>query len=135
VLVVEDDGALRRLLLSALMGAGCSVLAVSNGRDALALVRARGPRHAPDLILLDLEMPVLDGRGFAARYLALPGPHAPIVLISGAHDAHDVATQVSAAALLRKPFDLDDLLACVHHHLRAEVPRGDRGPRRAPRTA
>jgi len=126
VLVVDDDGALRRLLASTLAGAGYAVLAASDGREALALVHAPdawGPRRAPDLILLDLEMPVLDGRAFAARYRALPGRHAPIVLISGAPDAHAVATQVAAAALLRKPFDLDDVLACVQRYLRVGARR------------
>ncbi len=118
ILVVDDDEALRRLLFSALTDEGYSVLEAADG--AVALARAR--EAAPGLILLDMRMPVMDGPGFAHRYRARPGPHAPIICVTAAPDAAVVAArgaQIGAVASLSKPFDLEELLALVHRHVPA----------------
>jgi two-component system chemotaxis response regulator CheY len=116
ILVVEDDESLRRLLFWTLTEEGYSVMEASDGAVALARVH----EAAPGLILLDMRMPVLDGWEFARRYRARPGPHAPIICVTAAVDAAEVAargTQIGAVASLSKPFDLDELLALVRRHL------------------
>jgi DNA-binding response OmpR family regulator len=117
ILVVDDDESLRRLLFWALADEGYSVMEAPDGAVALARVR----EAAPGLILLDMRMPVLDGWEFARRYRALPGPHAPIICVTAAVDAAEVAArgaQIGAVASLSKPFDLNELLALVGRHVR-----------------
>ena len=97
VLVVEDDPDLAALEAELLEEHGHHVEVANNGREALAAVE----RAAPDLILLDMKMPVMGGREFADEYRrAQPSP-APIVVITAADDA-----QVRAAGVC---FDAEDL--------------------------
>lgn len=110
VLVVEDDPAVRRLLVCALTDDGHAVTAAANGSEALAAVRG-GCR--PDVVLLDVQMPVMDGPAFAAAYRLLPAPYAPIVLVSAALGLAEVAERVHAYDFLAKPLDLDRLAASV----------------------
>jgi two-component system, chemotaxis family, chemotaxis protein CheY len=109
VLVVDDDAGIRDLLDLALTNAGYAVALAEDGAAALAMVEA----VAPDVILLDMRMPVLDGWAFAEAYRRRSGRRAPIVVMSAVRDAPDHAAQIAAAASLAKPFDLADLLACV----------------------
>ena len=64
----------------------------------------------PDLIVLDMRMPIMDGWEFARRYRELPGPHAPIIVFTAARDAGERASEIAADAYLSKPVSLDDLL-------------------------
>ncbi len=104
VLVVDDDHQIRDLVAVMLLEEGFEVAAAANGAAALERLREYGP----DVILLDMQMPVLDGLGFAERYRRLPGPKAPIVLFSAAGPER-WATEVGAHAVIEKPFDLDTL--------------------------
>jgi CheY-like chemotaxis protein len=110
VLVVEDDSAIRSLLRDFLELLGCAVQLAANGREALEHLQ----QVRPDLVLLDLMMPVMDGRAFGTalrrdgRTLDLP-----IVLMSAAPEAARVSGEIRAQALLRKPFDLDELARVV----------------------
>jgi two-component system chemotaxis response regulator CheY len=65
------------------------------------------------VIVLDMRMPVLDGWGFAREYRATPGPHAPILVITAAHDSLDRLVEVRAEGVLPKPFDLEQLVRAV----------------------
>ena len=109
VLVVDDDDSIRQVVSLALADEGYLVDAASDGEAALQLVRQR----RPDLILLDMRMPVMDGNEFAQAYRGLPGPHAPIIAFVAAFDAAEHGEAIGAAAVLEKPFDLDELLAVV----------------------
>ena len=66
------------------------------------------------MILLDLGLPMVDGRTFAESYRLLPIRHAPIVLMSGSSNAQEVAREIDAKDVLQKPFHLDELLVCIH---------------------
>ena len=112
MLVVDDDAGIRGVMQAALTDEGHDVLAAPDGRVALAFAA----EHPPDVILLDYSMPVCDGPAFAAAYRRQLGPHAPIVLITAAHDLGRRAREVRAEGALGKPFDLDDLLALVDRH-------------------
>jgi CheY-like chemotaxis protein len=110
VLVVEDDAAVRALLRDVLELLGCAVQLAANGWEGLEHLQ----HGQPDLVLLDLMMPVMDGRAFG---MALRRDERtvdlPIVLISCAPEAAQVGGEIGAQALLRKPFDLDALARVV----------------------
>ncbi len=115
VLVVDDDDSIRQIVRLCLSDEGYRVREAPNGLAALELLQG----FQAELILLDLRMPVMNGWEFAQRYRALPGPHAPIVAFVAALNAQDECAGLEMAAVLSKPFDLDDLLRAV----RAQLPR------------
>jgi len=112
ILVIEDDGGLRELLSESLSAEGYEVVTAPNGLAALQLL----DQQQPQAILLDMRMPVMDGWGFAEAYRQRPGPHAPIIVLSGTMDAADQAAAIKADAFLDKPFTLDDLREIVNFH-------------------
>ena len=110
VLVVDDEPSVAQVVVDALADEGYEVRWAANGREALAVLGA----WLPDLIVLDLMMPVMDGRAFRAAQRRLPGAAArvPVLVLSGMREARATAEALGAAALT-KPFDLDDLVATV----------------------
>ena len=113
VLVVEDDPDILYLEAAALTRRGYKVQKASNGSDGLDAVS----KVLPDLILLDLSMPVMDGRTFARELHALYNSHTPpIIIVTADSDALAIASQVGAVAVVRKPFDIGTLLSAVAHH-------------------
>jgi two-component system, chemotaxis family, chemotaxis protein CheY len=119
VLVVEDDAATRALLRDVLEPAGYAVREAADGAPGPA-GRRRAAR--PALVLLDLYLPGTDGWAFAAAYRRAPAPRAPVVVVTADPDAEAYAAALGAAGHLRKPFDLDALLALVRR-LTARPPR------------
>jgi two-component system, chemotaxis family, chemotaxis protein CheY len=109
ILVVDDDEGIAEFVGMALSDDGYEVATVLHGAAALDLVG----RQAPDVILLDMRMPIMDGWEFARRYRERPGPHAPIVVMTAARDAATRASEIEADGVLAKPFDLDALLEIV----------------------
>ncbi len=109
VLVVDDDAMIRSYIDMALKEEGHEVLAAEHGAAALKVLEAANP----DVILLDMRMPTMDGWEFARRYRASPGQKAPIVVMTAAQDASQRAEQIGADFFLSKPFDLDALYGCV----------------------
>ena len=105
VLVVEDDAQLRLLAVELLSTDGHVARGVPHG--AAALVALDGWR--PDLVLLDLDMPVMDGRAFL-RAFRQRGEAARVVLFTASDAAHLVAEELGADGVLTKPFDAEDLL-------------------------
>jgi CheY-like chemotaxis protein len=109
VLVVEDDPDLRQALRTVLESESYEILVAEHGEDALAQI----VDITPDVILLDMRMPRMDGWAFADRYRQMPGPHAPIIVISAAADAARNATEIGAAGYVPKPFEIARLLAAI----------------------
>lgn len=109
VLLAEDDDAIREVIELALTSVGHEVHVATNGADALRLVRD----VSPDLILLDLKMPEVDGREFARRYRDSRVGMAPLAVLTAAQDAAAEAGSIGADGYLEKPFDVDALLALV----------------------
>ena len=110
ILVVEDDAALRDLLATILEDAGYQVRSTANGRDALdALADER-----PELIVLDMQMPVLDGQGFRAAQTAHPDwRRIPVIIVSATRAFLAEEETLGASAVLEKPFNVEHLLALV----------------------
>jgi two-component system, chemotaxis family, chemotaxis protein CheY len=107
VLVVEDDADTRNNLADILIEEGCVVTVAANGQEALDHVKA----ELPDVILLDLNMPVLDGWGFREALRRLDqADRAHIVVLTADFQSREKARRLGARACLTKPFDLDDLL-------------------------
>jgi CheY-like chemotaxis protein len=113
VLVVDDEAAITTLVRSVLEDEGFEARAAGNGRRALELLRKTPTR----LILLDMWMPVMNGWEFAAAYRQTPPPHAPIVVMTAGFDAEQKAAAIQADGLLRKPFELDDLVQMVRRYI------------------
>lgn len=109
VLVVDDDEHIRGLVSCALELEGYEVVAAENGETALEQIA----RHPPDVILLDMIMPGMDGRRFSQAYRARPGRHAPIIVLTAMPDAATCASEVGAATYLRKPFEIDMMLTSI----------------------
>jgi CheY-like chemotaxis protein len=103
---VEDDPDLAALEADVLQERGHAVEIASNGREALDAVQ----RAAPDLILLDMKMPVMGGREFAEEYRRREAKAAPIVVVTAADDAQRRAAEVGASAWIGKPFDPEVLV-------------------------
>ena len=108
ILVAEDEESIAGLLRALLEDEGYRVVVAGDGREALDRLAAQRPH----LVLSDVMMPRLDGRGLACAMAADPEYRAiPLVLMSAAGRAQ--AAGVPHAAFLPKPFDLDALLATV----------------------
>jgi CheY-like chemotaxis protein len=115
VLVVDDDDDIRESLMDFLEDHGYEPLGAADGRDALDKLRAHGPR--PCVIILDLMMPVMDGREFRERQLEDPELSAiPVVLVSAYQDVTDIARNLMVARHLPKPLDLEALLEVISAH-------------------
>jgi two-component system, chemotaxis family, chemotaxis protein CheY len=109
ILVVDDDESIRQIVRLCLSDEGYAVFEAANGREALgALVDLQ-----PNLILLDLRMPVMDGWEFVRRYRLTPEPHAPIVAFVASLNPSQDCAELHSAAVLSKPFDIEDLLSAV----------------------
>jgi len=104
-MVVDDDPDLRELLFTALADEGFEVVPAANGEEALGLLRT----FRPDVIVLDLMMPVMDGWQFANE-LKARDEDIPIVLLSAARDLKNHARELNAADVIEKPFDLSELI-------------------------
>ena len=109
ILVVEDHDSARTALTKLLTSTGYDVVEAPNGSDALAQL-ATGPR--PDLILLDLMMPVMDGWQFRQEQIRDAAlADIPVIVVSAA--GRERLEKIHANAYLSKPVDLDELLGCV----------------------
>jgi CheY-like chemotaxis protein len=122
ILIVEDDPDILSSLAEVLREEGFEVETAANGYQALARLESR----QPDLIFLDLMMPLMDGWKFmeVARQ-RFPTMSAPVVLLSAVHNLTDEARRLGVSAFLPKPFDLEDVSRMAHEicDRRAEGPR------------
>jgi len=122
VLVAEDDAAVRRSVERALRFEGFEVILATDGEQALqAVVRA------PDVVVLDIMMPRLDGLEVCRR-MRSAGDDTPILMLTARHEVTDRVAGLDAGAddYLVKPFALDELLARLRALVRRAAP-GERG--------
>ncbi|MCY1014963.1 response regulator [Pyxidicoccus sp. MSG2] len=112
ILVVEDDVYIRDSIRELLEDEGHTVVCAENGAQAFAELETM--RHSPDLILLDLMMPVKDGFQFRTEQRAdARFAHIPVVVMSADPHLESRRSVLDARAYLRKPVDIDLLLAAT----------------------
>lgn len=117
VLVVDDETDLRRLTADVLLCNGYEVVQAGHGQEAIVQLC----EHSPDLVVLDLNMPVMDGWQFRAEQLRLPDGHLtaiPVLLLTGEDRPDDQVATLQAVGLIKKPFEPDELLSAIHSALR-----------------
>jgi CheY-like chemotaxis protein len=134
LVMMEDDTGSREGLAAVLRGQGYTVTTFPDAQAVLNYLTTSPP---PDLILLDMIMPVSDGWRFLEERRNAPAlASAPVVLMTGLGVASDEwAASLGASALLRKPVEVESLLAAVRRCLpNGEAPtsktRGSRPPGR-----
>jgi|SRR5450432_862145 len=112
ILLIEDDRDICEIVGQVLADEGYTTVAVSNGAEGLAHLRATA--EPPSVILLDLMLPVMDAWQFRAEQRAdakLAG--IPVVIFSANPMVRQHAESLGAAAVIRKPPDLDELLDII----------------------
>ncbi|TMB33127.1 MAG: response regulator [Deltaproteobacteria bacterium] len=114
LLLVEDDADVRDAIAATLRDEGYVVAEAENGRLALEWLQRNSD---PCLVLLDLWMPVMSGMELRERMVQDPRLAAlPLVVVSAAGDGKARAEEMGAIGYLRKPLDLQDLLATVERY-------------------
>jgi CheY-like chemotaxis protein len=130
ILIADDEPAIRRLLQRILSQEQYTVATASNGREALAAIA----QETPDLLVLDLMMPVMSGWEVYRQLRSREHARLPIIVLTAGERASRAQQQLPDTIVLAKPFELDDFLATVAHVLDQEPARlpGDiRGQKRA----
>lgn len=118
ILVVDDDPDILEALIEILAAEGFDVLAARHGQEALAQFSTR----PPDLVLLDLMMPVMDGWEFASHMRKNPDwADVPILVLSADRNVGMKAREIGAIGYLSKPFELSSLLEVVTRSLDARA--------------
>jgi len=115
ILVVEDDHDIREAISEFLADSGFTIRSAENGLTALETLRSG---FRPDLILLDLMMPVMDGFAFREEQLADPQLSAiPVVVMSADGNISQSQLKVQAVDYLKKPLDIYHLVASLNKQL------------------
>lgn len=107
ILVVEDDPAIARVLSRLLTRVGCSVVQAADGCEGVGAF----DRESPNLVVLDLGLPVLDGWEVLRHIRS--SSSVPVVIVTSDVRCHDRGLDEGANAFLSKPFDNDELIAEV----------------------
>jgi two-component system OmpR family response regulator len=123
VLVVDDEDNVTHLVSSALRFDGFETVTADNGPDALSRVAESNP----DLVVLDVMMPGMDGLG-VLQNLRAAGSHVPVIFLTARDTASDriVGLRSGADDYVVKPFSVEELLARVHAVLRRSAPENAR---------
>jgi DNA-binding response OmpR family regulator len=123
ILVVEDEPAIRNLIVMALTNEGYAVRQAWSGTGAVQ----QAASERPDLVVLDIMLPGLDGFAVAEELRRHYGPELPIIAMSAASRLLEQAREMGANGYLSKPFDLDELVETVESNLQAN--HGGNAPR------
>jgi CheY-like chemotaxis protein len=110
ILVVDDSSCFRTLMTHVLDSCGYQVATAEDGSDVLPKMAA----FQPNLVLMDVEMPVLDGFEACRRIKAGQATrNIPVLMVSANRDADEGAAAAGADDFMAKPFCLDDLLSKI----------------------
>jgi urea transport system substrate-binding protein len=116
ILIVDDEREILITLKEFLEVEGYRVLVAENGFDALKIL---DQGEIPNLILLDMKMPIMNGWAFAIEFLNRHDHLSPIVVITAAGDAEQRARDIGAIGWVEKPFDLNQLLKKIEKYSRS----------------
>lgn len=115
ILIVDDDPDVRETLVEVLVEDGHSVFAAKNGLEGLAVLR-RLTASPCIVVVLDVMMPVMDGPTLLRELPSIRDPSQVRIIINTGSGNFDCTGQPGVVAMLRKPFELTDLLALVKKH-------------------
>jgi CheY-like chemotaxis protein len=116
VLIVDDDARIRALMARLLETSGYAAVEAANGKEALALMQ----RRRPCVILLDLQMPIMDGWEFRRQQLADPDlADVPVICVTGFYDSSDMFRSAGVKCFT-KPVQLSALLQAIREVCQAE---------------
>jgi two-component system response regulator (stage 0 sporulation protein F) len=120
VLIVDDQNGIRVLLMEVFSNEGYNTFQASNGKLALEIVR----KESPDLVLLDMKIPGMDGLDILKHIKQIDVSIKVIMMTAyGELDMIKEATDLGALMHFTKPFDIDDLRHAVNKQLRSDPPR------------
>jgi len=124
ILITDDESGIRLMLRTALESDGFTVSEASNGREAMEVIAAK----KPDLMVLDLNMPVMDGLSVLEQLRETPGPRPRVIILTayGSVSAAVKATRLGAIDFLEKPITPADLRQTIRSVL--EEPELDSPP-------
>lgn len=130
ILVVEDDARIATALEVRLRSAGYEVVKAADGFSGLKMTMT----HRPDLILLDIMMPVGMGFSVAERLRGLGLGEIPIIFLTASKRVglRKTAQQLGAAGFFEKPYDAEELLAAIHLILDSSAPASQPAPSTLP---
>ena len=112
VLVVDDDNEIRETMIEVLGDKGFEAIGAGDGAEALSLLRDGSDEWC--VVLLDLMMPVMDGRTFRAEQLNDPAlSKIPVIVVSAITDVAQAANDMAVAAHMTKPIKLAELVQAV----------------------
>jgi len=112
VLIVDDDKTIVDFMVRTLVSEGYNVSVASNGMAAFEQMS----RFCPDVIVLDMVLPVMNGIEFLSARQTLPECTPPIIVVSAVAAYKSVRSMQGISDFLPKPFDLDDLLNLIAKH-------------------
>ncbi len=113
VLVVEDDAGIRQFIAVLLSKEGYETAEAPNGEVALQMIA----RRQPELILLDMQMPMMNGSEFLKRLGRITDRHIPVIIVTVDHLVLTSEDAQKADGVLIKPFRVDELLTVMAKHL------------------
>lgn len=117
IVICDDDEGILDMLTFVLEDSGYHIVAEPNSLNLLPLIQA----ERPDLLLIDLWMPVLSGDQVVKKLKADPGTrNLPVVIISASTDGRSIARDAGADSYIAKPFDIDQLVNTVSEVLQRE---------------
>jgi two-component system response regulator (stage 0 sporulation protein F) len=121
VLIVDDQNGIRILLMEVFSNEGYQTFQASNGKLALEIVKA----HVPDLVLLDMKIPGMDGLDIL-KHIKSMNPEIKVIMMTayGELDMIKEATELGALMHFTKPFDIDELRLAVNAQLRGGITSG-----------
>lgn len=121
VLIVDDQNGIRVLLMEVFSNEGYETYQASNGKLALEIART----HSPDLVLLDMKIPGMDGLDIL-KHLKNIDPSIKVIMMTayGELDMIKEATDLGALMHFTKPFDIDELRMAVNTELKHDTSSG-----------
>ncbi len=118
VLITDDEPAIRHLLSEALSNEGYEVREALHGREVLDTLKV----WQPNVIVLDLMMPIMDGWTFLMEKRRIESANIPVIVISAHRLVEGEAESLGVTAVFPKPFDLDELLDCIARTTASSTP-------------
>lgn len=115
-MIVEDDDVIREMLSAAFTDAGFEIVAALDRLHALRTAIAT----RPDVVLLDLGLPALDGSGYLQRWRERDerAKKVPVIVMSGLPYGQQIADEMGAVQFFLKPFDVEEVIAAIRRYSR-----------------